>query len=101
MAKIFLSGPIKNMPLYNKLAFKMTEEYLTEKGHSVMNPINLHPKNPLSFSADEYVHVCFAMIDICDALYFLPGWENSKGANEEKAYAEKHGKLCFYNGLLE
>lgn len=33
------------------------------------------------------MRVCFAAIDICDAIYMLSNWADSKGAAAERAYA--------------
>lgn len=38
-----------------------------------------------------------AIIERCDAVYMLDGWENSKGATLEKNHAEKHGIPVFTN----
>jgi hypothetical protein len=31
-----------------------------------------------------------------DAVYMMPGWEHSKGANAERKEAERHGVPIFY-----
>jgi hypothetical protein len=31
------------------------------------------------------------MLECCDAIYMLKGWENSEGAKEEYVYANKLG----------
>ena len=36
--------------------------------------------------------ICFAMIDVADEVYFLPDWEESGGAQLEKAYCDYIGK---------
>lgn len=33
-----------------------------------------------------------AMIDVCEAVYFLPTWTDSKGAHLEMGYAKAKGK---------
>ena len=40
--------------------------------------------------------LCYPMIDMCDAIYFLDGWEESEGAKIEFEYACKMKKgICF------
>ena len=38
-----------------------------------------------------------AMIDCCDTVCMLPGWENSDGANAEYLYAKKCGKEIIFD----
>ena len=35
---------------------------------------------------------------MCDGIYLLEGWEDSKGANVEYDYAVEKGKKIFYAG---
>jgi len=37
-----------------------------------------------------------AMIDVCEAVYFLPTWTDSKGAHLEMGYAVAAGKEIRY-----
>jgi len=96
MSKVFISGAIKNQPDFNRAAFYRAEMMLTKQGHAVMNPVKLHPEDPSLFDPSEYIHVCLAMIDICDMVYFLDGWEKSVGSRQEFQYAmEKHKQFDF------
>lgn len=90
--KIFISGQIRGMPGLNHDAFMAAEKRLSDAGHDVMNPIWLHGVRPLAFAPDQYMHVCYSMIDICDVVVQLPGWPQSKGAMMELGYALSHGK---------
>jgi len=40
--------------------------------------------------------VCIPMLDMCEAIYLLKGWETSTGANTEKRHAEQTGKIVLY-----
>lgn len=88
--KVYISGQITNKPDYKK-HFDMVQKYLEEQGHAVMNPACLLN----GFEYDEYMHVCYAMLDVCDAIYMLEGWGESKGANLEYGYAAKNNKLVY------
>lgn len=39
----------------------------------------------------------FESLDICDAIYMLDGWENSKGANQEYGFAKGKGIEIYEN----
>ena len=53
--------------------------------------------NP-GFPHGDYMHVCYAMIDVCDEVWFLPDWETSRGALMEMDYAIKNKKpVCFFS----
>jgi len=45
------------------------------------------------------MRICLSMIDSADGIYLLPGWEDSPGAQIEKAYAEYTGKFVEYGDV--
>lgn len=73
--KIYIAGPITGVPDY-KQHFTAAEKRLRDAGHVTMNPAIL----PEGFEHHEYMHICYAMIDVCEAVYMLTDWRNSKGA---------------------
>ena len=91
--KIFISGPIRKYAHcgYNREAFMLCEKYYLERGHAIMNPIRLHTRYPERLSHEDYMRVCFAMLDVCDVIALLPGWQDSEGARQEyeRAYLLK------------
>ena len=85
--KIYIAGKITGKDDYED-DFKQAEEKLLKLGHTVMNPSFL----PKGFDQSDYHHVCMAMIDVCEAVYFLPTWTDRKGAHLEMGYAKAKGK---------
>lgn len=90
--KIYIAGKITGLENYKELFLKL-EEKLTSEGHFVMNPSVL----PFGFEHHEYMHVCKAMIDVCDSVRFLSNWKDSKGAVMEFEYALLKNKVIQYD----
>ena len=94
--KIYLAGPMTGLPKFNAPAFKAMEIALSAKGHTVMNPANHIPIcNPEAIAYEKYLALGLFMIEICDAIFLLKGWETSKGARLERIFAEQRNKLIM------
>ena len=89
--KIYIADPMTGIPNFNAF-FNEAEEYLRSQGYKVMNPNCL----PTDFDWKDYMPICLEMINCCDAVYMLRGWEDSKGANLELDHALKAGKAVLY-----
>ena len=89
--KIFISGKITGNEIYYA-QFLTAEIELKNKGHIVFNPATM----PIGLEYEQYMHICKAMIDICDTVAFLPNWKDSKGAKIEMEYAKKANKKIMY-----
>lgn len=81
--KAYIAGKITGNENF-KQEFADAEEMLIKQGYAVMNPSVLNK----GFEQMEYLHVCMAMIDVCDIVFFLPSWTESKGANFEMGYCK-------------
>lgn len=90
MNKVYIAGKISGDPDY-KNKFKKAADGLIKLGLIPLNPAN-HPEN---MSAADYMRLSFAMIDIADAVYFLPDWIGSRGAKIEHDYCEYIGKAIL------
>lgn len=89
---IYIAGAISSRMETYKAAFNAAEDRLKADGHIVWNPAY----NPVGLEYGAYFPVCFAMIDTCDAVYMLDGWQLSKGATRERAYALANSKRVIY-----
>jgi hypothetical protein len=92
---VYISGSITNRPIEEASKhFSKAEEFLKEKGHSVVNPMVLkhdHDKTWLSYMKEDIV----ALMQ-CETIYMLKGWDLSRGAVIEFNLAKELGfKIMF------
>ena len=87
MKKVYIAGKISGEKDFKNI-FKQAETQLVENGYKVMNPAEL----PQGFDYEDYMKVCFSMIDVCEEIHFLPNWKDSPGANREYNYGLATGK---------
>lgn len=93
MKKIYIAGKITGLDNFKEI-FNQAEQELKQKGHKVMNPAIL----PSGFEYEDYMKVCFSMIDVCEEVHFLPNWTDSDGAKREHNYAIATQKsVKYYN----
>ncbi len=94
--KIYIAGKITGVPDY-KERFAAAEKYLQSLGAITMIPSVL----PVGYEQHEYLHICFNMIDVNDAIYFLENWKDSPGAKSEFVYGVENHKLFLYESQLD
>lgn len=101
--RVFISGPITGHDDY-KNAFEDAKRKIQDGGHEVINPADLDQIMPSTTTQDEYMLLCFNLISMSDAIYQLPGWEDSRGACKEYGFALGRGKQVFgqkdFSGVL-
>lgn len=86
MSKVYISGPITGTSDYME-RFNKAETELQASGFSVINPAKVNAQLPEDTTYEEYMKMCFCMLDMCDNICMLKGWEKSCGANREYSYA--------------
>lgn len=92
--KIYISGAITGTDDYME-RFANAEKYLTELGYSVVNPAKVNAQLPSDTDYENYMKMSFCMLDMCDGIYLLKGWEKSCGSNRELGYAMAKGKIIL------
>ena len=89
MKRIYISGPISNMPNLNVEAFASAAVLLRSQGWI---PVNPHEKD---IHADatwvEHLRADIPLLLGCKAVYLLKGWQQSKGASLERHIAQELG----------
>lgn len=84
---IYIAGPITGVENYRE-PFEWAESDLIAAGYIPLSPAHL----PEGMTKEQYMRICFAMIDTADAVLFLPDWEESDGATLERNYVTYTGK---------
>ena len=87
---IYIAGPMKGLPDFNYPAFNEAADRLFKQGWLTANPVCIGGKygtaeelaNSPTLLA-EAVSKELAILADCDAIYLLPGWEDSQGARKE------------------
>ena len=91
---VYLSGGITGKENY-KEEFAIAEDFLVRKGYCVLNPARLDEVST-ELSYEQYMKLCYTLIDICDVVFMISGWQKSKGANAELLYAKSLKKEIMY-----
>lgn len=82
--RVYIAGAMTGKFKY-KEAFARGEKRVKELGHIALNP------SFLPEGLADYFEINKAMIDQCDAIYVLEGWENSVGTKKEIEYCKSKG----------
>lgn len=93
--RVYISGAITGTDDYME-RFKETEDRLAKEGMSVINPARINSNMPEDTTYEEYMSVAFCLLDMCDAIYMMNGWQKSCGANREYGYALASDKMIMH-----
>lgn len=94
--KIYISGPITNNPNYmddfSRAEEKLWEEYPEAE---IINPAKTNATLPKSTTWEQYMSICYLLLDMCDAVYMIDGWKQSTGAAIEYGFAMARDKIII------
>lgn len=112
MMRVYISGPIAGMPNRNEEAFRQAATYIESLGHKTLVPhdipayMHMGACPPGYAEGDGHSSACWIRNDLiqmlmyCQAIYFLAGWEMSRGARAEHLVGTLSGLQLFYDGAL-
>lgn len=96
--KIYIAGKITGQERTDVIIkFEAAAMHLKAQGHHPFIPCVLPEYDDVPH--EDYLHVCYAMIDICDAIYMLSDWRESRGARKELQYAADWQKEILYEDV--
>ncbi|MCH4241676.1 MAG: DUF4406 domain-containing protein [Prevotella sp.] len=88
--RVYISGPIAHYDLPERiLAFRKEEEKLRASGYVPVNPFN--NGLPQTSNWRQHMKADMYMLLRCQYIYFMPGWELSKGCKLELDVATSTG----------
>ena len=98
--KLYLSGPITDVPDDNRPEFERVAALLRGMGHTVFSPIEIEIpwENP---SWDDYMDICKPEVDKADALVVLSNWGPSRGARIECILAKQQSKTIYHHTMSD
>lgn len=101
MMRVYISGPMSSDPDYMS-KFAKADSFLRNQGYHVANPAELYRSLPDNVTYEELLNLDLHILNLCDTLVQLPGWERSPGANREYGYALAMDKLIVeYKDIRE
>lgn len=85
--RCYLSGPITGVDGYMRI-FNHYERLLTEMfGWTIINPAKVGLVMPSDTAYVEYMEMSEMLLKMCDRIFSMPGWRNSRGAKFERELA--------------
>lgn len=93
--RIYVSGGITGTTDY-KERFSQGALEASKLATAVIDPSKLDFVMPEGCSHEEWMSICYPLLELCDAIYMLDGWEASTGANLELVRANQLGMKVVY-----
>lgn len=92
ISSVYISGPMEGIKNYEE-NFRKAEKKLIKEGYEVTNPADI---DVTGMSREEILDMDLGIIELCDAIYMLKGWQQSRGANREYGFARGCGMAIMF-----
>jgi hypothetical protein len=92
--KIYISGPMSDIPRLNFPLFNRTAVRLRNMRWEVVNPVEINPDEAANWL--DCIAADLLAMKGCTAICLLPGWTESFGAKIERMVADKLGLEVFH-----
>ena len=96
---VYISGKITGNENY-KDDFWKAELWLKLNDYTPINPAKLNEVLP-KITYSQLMAIDYKLIELCDAIFMLDGWQKSKGACAELSYAKSLGKKVLYQDYFK
>ena len=93
--KVYISGPVRGHA--DAIDRFIEAEMKLKADNTPFNPERILRNYPTEqMSERQIMNVCYTMLDQCEGIYMLNGWEDSLGAREEHGYALAKDLIIMY-----
>ena len=90
----YVSGMITGLDMRDvSIAFESACGFLRSEGLRPLNPLDIAPKG---LTWKEYMQIDLRALRLCDSIYMMKGWHNSRGARIEHWFAKRIGLKVYY-----
>ena len=90
--KLYIAGPMSQLPEFNYPAFMDAERHLVAAGYEVENPAR--PGQVDGWTWQDYMKRGIRQMLDCEGVALLPGWDLSRGACIERELAMTLDIFC-------
>jgi len=103
MSKVYISGKITGLPQSEYMEnFMRAEQKMKKAGYSVINPAKINAMLPIDTTWEQYMKVSITLLNMCDAIYMMDNWKDSRGAMMEYDQARYVGmKIIFESEVAD
>lgn len=95
ITRVYLSGPITGLTKEEYTRnFQRAEQHYRTAGFEVVNPVTIGQELQKTIpqpTYEDYMKLDLEALATCTAIALIAGWEDSPGAQREKAEAERLG----------